>query len=75
MLTTVTVGAALALTGPWEPRMYGAFELARNTAAVVGAVTLSATVLGARLAWVPVASYVLVIMSVGQRNPGTAWWT
>lgn len=75
MLATVAVGAALALTGLWEPRMFGAFELVRNTAAVVGAVALSAAVLGARLAWAPVAPYVLVIMSVGPRNPGTAWWT
>jgi hypothetical protein len=75
MLATAAVGAALALTGLWEPRVYGAFELVRNTAAVVGAVALAAAVLGARLAWVPVASYVLVVMSIGPRDPGTAWWT
>lgn len=74
-LATLAVGVALALTGLWEPRVYGAFELVRNTAAALGAVALSATVLGARLAWVPVAPYVLVVMSVGPRGPGTAWWT
>lgn len=73
-LAAVAVGTALALTGLWEPRTYGAFELARNTAAVIGAVAFSAAVLGARLAWVPVVPYVLVTMSVGPRDPGTAWW-
>lgn len=74
-LATVAVGTTLALTGLWEPQTYGAYELIRNAAAGVGAVALCAAVLGARLAWVPVMAYVLVIMSVGPRNSGTAWWT
>lgn len=74
-LATIAVAATLALTGLSEPRMHGAFELVRNTAAGLGAVAMAAAVLGVRLAWVPVAPYVLVVMSVGPRNPGTAWWT
>lgn len=75
MLAGAAVAVPLALTGLSEPRLYGAFELVRNTAAAVGAVALSTAVAGARLAWLPVAPYVLVVMSVGPRNPGAAWWT
>lgn len=72
-LATVAVGVALALTGLWAPRTYGAFELVRNTVAAVGAVALATAVLGARLAWVPIAPYPLVIMVVGPLRPELAW--
>jgi hypothetical protein len=68
-------GVALALTGLWEPRIFGSFELVRNAAACLGLIALSAIVLGARLAWAPATGYVLAVVAVGPRDPDTAWWT
>lgn len=78
-LTVVAVAAiaAVVLTGLWEPQTYGAFELARNTLACVGAAALLTVVLGARLAWGPVCAYVGVVTLVAPRplNSESSWWT
>lgn len=77
MLATVVTGTALVPTGLWEPQTYGAFELARNTLACIGAVALVAVVLSARLACAPPYAYVGVVCLVAPRPllPESSWWT
>lgn len=76
VVATVTTGAALGLTGLWEPQTYGAFELARNALASVGLVTITAVVLGARLAWGPLFAYIGVVYFAAPRSmPETGWWS
>lgn len=77
IIVAVVAVAALVLTGLWEPQTYGAFELARNTVACVGAAALLAVVLSARLAWGPVCGYVGVVTLVAPRPlvPESSWWT
>ncbi len=74
-LAASAAGVALALTGLWEPRTYGSFELVRNVAACIGLVAMSSIVFGARLAWAPATAYVLGVVAAGPRDPDTAWWT
>ncbi|MFW5899112.1 MAG: hypothetical protein ACOCUN_01440, partial [Jiangellaceae bacterium] len=76
IIVAAVAGAALGLIGLWEPRTYGAFELARNTVACVGAAALTAVVFGARLAWGPVCAYVGVVTLVAPVPlvPGSSWW-
>lgn len=73
----VLVSVALAVTGLWESRTYGAFELVRNTAGYVGMVAGAAAMVGARLAWAPAFGFAAVIYIVAPKplRPGTAWWT
>lgn len=77
LTVSVLVAGALALIGLWEPRTYGAFELARNAAGYVGMVTGAAVVVGARLAWAPAFGYAAVVYIAAPKplRPGTAWWT
>ncbi|NED96738.1 hypothetical protein G1H11_15620 [Phytoactinopolyspora alkaliphila] len=74
---TLLIGCALVLIGLWEPREYGAFELARNTLGFVGLVAASAPVLGSRLAWVPSFAYAAVVYLAAPKPILTeaAWWT
>lgn len=74
-LAVVAVGAALALTGLSQPGTFGAFELARNAAACIGLVAVGTVVFGARLGWIPVVAYVLVVLGVAAPAPENAWWT
>jgi len=73
----VLVGGALAATSLWEPRIYGAYELVRNTAGYVGMVAAAAPMTGARLAWAPAFGYaaVMYIAAAKPLRPETAWWT
>jgi hypothetical protein len=71
-VAVIAVGAGLALTGLQEPSTYGAYELARNSAACIGLVTLGTAVLGVRLGWIPVVGYVLLMLAVA---PEAAWLT
>lgn len=72
---TVVVGTALALTGLFEPSTFGAYEIARNTAACIGLIAVGTVMLGARLGWIPGLAYVLLVLGVATPTPGNAWWT
>ncbi|AYY13900.1 hypothetical protein EF847_15540 [Actinobacteria bacterium YIM 96077] len=73
----LAIGAPLAVTGLWEPRVYGAFELVRNTLGFLGLVTLAAVVVGARLAWFLPFGFagVIYIATPQPLTEATAWWT
>jgi hypothetical protein len=77
VLAALGIGVALALTGLWEPRLYGAYELVRNGLAYLGLIGATAVALGARLAWVPALAYVAGADLAAPRPliPGSAWWT
>ncbi|HEY8473151.1 MAG TPA: hypothetical protein VIL37_11040 [Natronosporangium sp.] len=75
LLAGVALAGALALTGLWEPRQYGAFELVRNAAGTLGAIALATALIGARLAWLPVAGYLLAVLPAQPEDPATAWWS
>ena len=78
MLATFVLGSvALAITGLWEPRTYGAFELVRNTAGYAGLVAGAATLIGARLALAPAFGYAAVVYIAAPKplRADTAWWT
>jgi uncharacterized membrane protein YedE/YeeE len=76
-VVALLVAGSLALTGLWESRTFGAFELVRNAAGYVGLLAVGAVVLGARLAWAPLIGYVTLVYSTQPVPPRleTAWWT
>lgn len=74
-VAVAAVGAALALTGLSEPSTFGAYELARNSAACIGLVAVGTAVLGVRLGWMPVVAYVLLVLGMASPTPENAWWT
>lgn len=74
-LAAVATGAVLALTGLFEPEIFGAYELARNAAACIGLVAVGTVVFGARLGWIPALAYVLLVLGVASPSPENAWWT
>lgn len=73
----VLVAVALAVTGLWEPRTYGAFELVRNTAGYIGMVAGAAVLIGVRLAWAPAFGYAAIVYITAPKplRDDTAWWT
>jgi hypothetical protein len=73
----VLTGTVVTVIGLWEPRTYGAFEMARNTAGFHGLVALSTTILGARLAWTPVVMYGVAVIAMVPRpiEEAGVWWT
>lgn len=76
LAAAAVAGSALGLGGLWEPQTYGAFELARNTVGYLGIVLVSAVLLGAGLAWVPVFGYVttMYLASAQSQNDDIALW-
>lgn len=78
-VTALTTSAAFALasTGLWEADEYGAYELVRNTATCAGMVAGAAAVVGAKLAWAPVFTYVVAVYIAAPKppQPQTSWWT
>lgn len=74
-LAAVATGTALALTGLFEPDTFGAYELARNSAACIGLMAVGTAVLGVRLGWIPALAYVLLVLGVAVPTPDNAWWT
>jgi hypothetical protein len=77
LATFVLVSIALSVTGLWEPRTYGAFELVRNTAGYIGLMAGTATLIGARLAWAPAFGFAAVVYIAAPKplRANTAWWT
>ncbi|SEE36558.1 hypothetical protein [Jiangella alba] len=77
LIATAVCAAALALTGLWEPTRCGAAELARNTVASVGLVTVATALAGAARAWAPVIAYTGVVYLAAPKPviASTAWWT
>ncbi|WP_116952322.1 hypothetical protein [Jiangella endophytica] len=77
LVGTTVSAAALALTGLWEPARYGAYELARNTVAAMGMVTVATALAGAARAWAPVIAYTGAAYLAAPKPviAGTAWWT
>ena len=78
-LTTVLAVSAtvMALIGLTEPRVYGAFEFARNTAGFLGVTALGTAILGARLGWVPAVMYGVAVIAMVPRpvEDAATWWT
>lgn len=76
LVATTVCACGLALTGLWEPARYGAYELARNTVACVGIVTVATALVGAARAWAPLLAYVGVVYLTAPRPvvAATAWW-
>lgn len=67
---------ALAMTALTAPDVWGGCALLRNTAGMVGAVLLSATVLPAAVAWGPTFAYASVVYMTAPRIPtasSTVW--
>jgi hypothetical protein len=76
-VVAVIVGGVLAATGLWEPRLYGAFELVRNSLGFLGMVALAAVAIGHRLSWAPAFGYASVVYLAAPRplTFASAWWT
>ncbi|MER7006739.1 sigma factor [Dactylosporangium sp. NPDC000555] len=70
LLAAAAIGGPLALTGLRAPEVFGAYALLRNTLGCVGLVALGATLLGARLAWLPVFGYVCAVYGAAPRQIG-----
>lgn len=72
----VVPSALLAATAIDQPQMWGSYALVRNSAGMVGAVLLTATVLPATLTWAPTFTYVIVIYLAAPHTatPGSTWW-
>lgn len=71
------VSVALILIGLWEPRTYGAFELARNTVGFMGLACVGAAVMSAKLCWTLPFGYAVVVYAVAASSleKSTWWWT
>lgn len=77
VVLTTLAGAAVAGTALEDPNVYGAVEVARNTLACVGMITMAAPIIGGRLAWAPAFGYVTTIYLLAPKpvEPDTGWWT
>lgn len=74
----LAVGAiAMALIGLTDPRVYGAYELVRNTAGFLGVAALGTAILGAKMGWVPAVMYGVAVIAVVPRpvEHAAVWWT
>lgn len=71
------IATVLAVTCPWELDGYGGGELVRNTIASVGIVAAAMVVLGAKLAWAPLFTYMVTVYVIVSPplTAGSSWWT
>ncbi|MBC9711283.1 hypothetical protein H9Y04_01690 [Streptomyces sp. TRM66268-LWL] len=73
---TALAAAALALAVPGRADLFGAAAMVRATLGATGIAAASATVLGARLSWLPGSAYIGAVYLRTPLRPGGAaeWW-
>ncbi|MER6094853.1 hypothetical protein ABT154_03145 [Streptomyces sp. NPDC001728] len=73
---TALAAALFALALPGHPEAFGAPAAVRDTLGLVGMAAGSATVVGARLSWLPPAFFVGAVHLAAPARPGGAaqWW-
>ncbi|MEV0368889.1 hypothetical protein AB0I10_03545 [Streptomyces sp. NPDC050636] len=70
-LTTLAAGT-LALAVPGHAQEFGAPVMVRNLVGAVGITAVAATVIGARLSWLPTVAYLGAVSLAGGGAPGRA---